>query len=397
MAIPGMSCILGGPIWGGIADKTGKHRCVNIYCIVITSLSTLSMQFVSLNQYFLMGILVAVSSFHLNPILPLLDQAIMAMLTHHDNGDYGRQRLFGSIGAGMGALVCSEVVKHFGIASIFIVQCIASFIAVLALVFLPDCTKRNDDRAKSTLTSSSGMDDLELEAVRVSSRSLMDGSTQFSYLLSLKQLAQASDVVFLFVVVLLLGTMHAVLGSFLGLFMFNLSHGDPNIVGVSALVQTVAELPAFFYSDAIVRRMGTSWVLGLAMIAFGIRLVAYSIIPSAWYMLPVDLLHGLTFSLAWAACTIYAYQAAPSDMHGTMLGLLAALFHGFGRGLGNLIGGWIYDHYGPVLLWRWTALLAPIGILVVAVFHNRQSPKRANNTRLQMESYRRSSPFETPM
>lgn len=329
------------------------------------------MNFVSAKQFALMSVLVIVSSFHLNPILPLLDQSILALLTHHKSGDYGRQRLFGSIGAGLGTLLSSEVVKHTSISSIFIIQCIASGIGLVLLCYLPnyknetqvDMSRRSDLTTSLNSTASPTIGYLE----EGSNPKSTEAAPTYRYWKSVKCIAKP-DVIVLFVVVLLIGAMHGIIGNFQGLFMFNLSNENPNIIGVSATVQTISELPAFLFADKLVQRFSTSKILMVSLLAFGVRLVSYSVIPNAWWMLPIDALHGITFSLTWAACTIYAYQVSPPGTHGTMLGLLSAMSNGFGRGAGTLLGGHLYDHYGAITMWRWTALLVPVGLGFAVLF-----------------------------
>jgi MFS family permease len=50
-----------------------------------------------------------------------------------------------------------------------------------------------------------------------------------------------------------------------------------------------------------------------------------------------------------------------------MQGLLGAAHWGFGNGGGNILGGFIYDRWGPVILFRFAALSVSTGLILLAL------------------------------
>ncbi len=390
LAIPGISCVIAGPLWGALADKLQRHRSVHYWCISVSMLLFFSMQFVE--SFWCMATLVALSSFHLNPIAPLLDQCVMCILKK-TGGEYGKQRLFGSLGAGIGALGTSEIIKHTSIKWIFNLQLISSILLLVLVQFLPEPgSNNNNTRERETEQDNSAA---TTAVPKDHSRSSDSPPPPLSYYQSLKLLFHQHDLLLLFLLVLILGTMHGLITSFLGLYVFNLSKGNTNIVGVVAVVQNIAELPAFFFAGSIVDKLGTSHVLSLSAIGFLIRLIVYAYsntwsANTSWALIPFELLHGVTYSLAWTACTTYAFNRSPARTEGTVLGALAAMLNGFGRGAGTLLGGWLYGHYGSTTMWLTGAGFAPV-LLILTLFFGLLSKKKKKKEEKKDEGSRRLS------
>ncbi|PIK41557.1 putative major facilitator superfamily domain-containing protein 6 [Apostichopus japonicus] len=77
-----------------------------------------------------------------------------------------------------------------------------------------------------------------------------------------------------------------------------------------------------------------------------------------WLVIPFELLHGITYGASWAGCSFYANHIAPSGLANSLLKIFTALYMGLGKGLGALIGGFIYEYLGAKLLFRFAALVS---------------------------------------
>ncbi|CAM9275933.1 unnamed protein product, partial [Sphacelaria rigidula] len=73
----------------------------------------------------------------------------------------------------------------------------------------------------------------------------------------------------------------------------------------------LAEVPFFYLSGPLIRKIGVRWVIALTEVAYLVRFIYYSNLERPWWVLPVEVLHGLTFAAMWAATTDYAYQISP--------------------------------------------------------------------------------------
>ena len=69
------------------------------------------------------------------------------------------------------------------------------------------------------------------------------------------------------------------------------------------------------------RITGNLLILHLSLAGFVVRLSCYWALHwwgSPWWVLPVELLHGITFGCAWAAGTEYSSKIAPAGLEATV-------------------------------------------------------------------------------
>jgi predicted MFS family arabinose efflux permease len=247
-------------------------------------------------------------------------------------GDYGKQRLYGAVGYGIGGYMAGVTAAAVGIAwCLNMVVALSCISLVLLLNHIP---------------------------------SFQRTKPKMEFLQSLAHILQQRDVLVLFVLVLVIGVIAQLIDSFLFLFLFNLSGNNSNLVGVVIAVETTSELPLFFHANRIINRLGTPCCIFMGVTAYAIRLLAYALVTNPWTILPIEALHGVTFGLVWAAFTNYVYNSAPEGTAGTMIGLLAAVQKGVGGGIGTLVGGWVYQNYGARTMW----IIALVGVLPFALF-----------------------------
>jgi predicted MFS family arabinose efflux permease len=78
-------------------------------------------------------------------------------------------------------------------------------------------------------------------------------------------------------------------------------------------------------------------------------------------VLPIELLHGLTFACGWGAGCEKSKSLAPPGLEATQQGLFQALYFGLGYGTGSLIGGAIATHLGFQMMYIWGACIVTAG------------------------------------
>ncbi|GLE07974.1 hypothetical protein PINS_up018803 [Pythium insidiosum] len=355
-AVPCVCSMLAPPLWGAIADQLHRHRAVHVLCIVTGALLLYGVQFC--RRFDLTVLLVALGNFQTAPSGSLLDHAVLDLISKI-GGEYGKQRLFGAVGYGAGAYVTGLIVAAAGVAAAFDVSLVLSLSSLLVLRQIPAMEfyeEERQDQFEATSTLEQGGDNPKA----------MRRVPSFSQ--GVRLLCQQRDVLVLLVVVFLMGLMFGVLSSFLTLNLYNLSHGDANVIGIAIMCETASELPAFFFSQQIIHRLGTVNVLLVSIAGYALRLTFYAFMTNAWTAIPFEFLHGVTFGLAWAACTQYIYASAPRGCEGTVMGLLNAVQSGLGRGAGTLIGGFFYEHYGARTMWLVADLGVPLSLAGVAAF-----------------------------
>ncbi|KAF0688295.1 Aste57867_20073 [Aphanomyces stellatus] len=342
-AIPCVSALIAPPLWGAVADVLQQQRTVHVFCIVTGAVLMFAIQYAVPTSFVLTCAVVFAANIQSTTTRSMLDQAVMA-LVKRIGGEYGKQRLFGAVGWGLGAFLTGVVVNAYGIHWIFTLHLAVTLpsIGLLQLIPAPTPPATSPSATKSTATLS-----------------FADG---------MRRVVRQPDVLLLLTVVLLLGSMFGVLSSFLGLYLYELSANDSTLVGTAVWVQTLSELPAFYFATALTKRYGIVRILFLSILAYGVRISYYAVVVHPWTVLPFELLHGVTFAFSWAACTQYVYDAAPPGTEGTMMGLLNAMLNGLGRGAGTLLGGYLFQTHGARAMWWATDMGVPLALIALFFF-----------------------------
>jgi MFS family permease len=178
-----------------------------------------------------------------------------------------------------------------------------------------------------------------------------------------RSLFAESQWLVLMVVIFCSGLASGVTNNFLFLYVDGLG-GSHRLMGLSLLVATLSEVPIFFYAEALLRRWGARGLLILALLAQVVRSFAYALMPAPWLILPISTLHGLTFSAMWSAAVAYAGElAAPKGLMTTAQGLLSGVSFGLSGFVGAILGGLVFDLFGPSLLFTAAGCVALGGLL----------------------------------
>lgn len=277
-----------------------------------------SKTFTSLFLITLFGTLIA------SPSLALVDTATLQLLgkeTHR----YGKQRLTGSLGWGLGAFIVGASLKtthHCSISkSREIVDYIPCFYVFAVLMTLGLVVSLK---------------------FRFSSSKKAGQSTSLS--VGLVALKNPTYLMFLFTA-LYLGFLMAFIKTFLFWHLKDLG-GTQLLFSVISAVNCVAEVSMYFLSERLIAKIGQVRVLYLGLICYSIRLFYYSIIPNTWMVLAVELLPGITTAAVWAACLSYVSINSRPGAQTTMQCILHGVHWGLGYGAGEVIGGILVHHYG---------------------------------------------------
>lgn len=78
------------------------------------------------------------------------------------------------------------------------------------------------------------------------------------------------------------------------------------------------ELPFFFISGKLLKKIGHVHAMSLVLLGFGVRFFLYSLLKNPWYVLPIELLNGITFGVFYATMASYASIVAPPGTEATL-------------------------------------------------------------------------------
>jgi len=349
---------------------------------------------------------IVVSEMMFNPGMVLVDAAVVASLDNFRT--YGRVRMWGSAGWGISASVIGTIIDRYGYWTAWGVHWVGSAVTLVVGILVvpfqllrvaevraqggdvvyeggagggagepllgewggspssklqspeavetrnPGCViaaARSLGDLAGALAEEEGRDGEEEEAMEEASFEAASGRT-------LAEILRAPRVALFFVLVFAWGAGFGVIDGYLFLWLEEL-HASQKLMGLTLTATCLAEVPIMFFSDQIIRAVGTDGCIHLVMAAFVLRLLAHSSLalwPTTWLILPVELLHGVTFGLAWACGTVRTAQLSPEGMRASMQGLFQATFMGVGKGAGALAAGLAYDWFGAAVMFRLAAL-----------------------------------------
>jgi hypothetical protein len=355
------------PLWGALADATGTKPSATEHALILLLLLLLplhlsfsiSLSFSLADFYFTLGkhkqimlltfigsviarcalitckqhmtmlsIVVAIAAALYAPVKPLLDSAVMSMLT--DKTAYGKSRLFGQVGFGLGSYLVGPLL-HTHLRAIFAIQVILSIpTCVMMAIFTPHPPapalelKKVGDKLSRWLSTSSDVKP--------------PPDTTLHVLSTLRNALSQVDVLVFFLVVFIIGISSGIVENFAYIRLTEVatlsqtsedcsgsgsSYG--NVLGISRLVSSLAGGPMFWLSGKLVSILGINGVLTISLISYTLRFLIYASIHNPWHALPAEMLRGVTFAMFWSAATYYVYQIAPKGLTATMVSYTSIL------------------------------------------------------------------------
>ncbi|MBP6786158.1 MAG: MFS transporter [Candidatus Promineofilum sp.] len=318
------------PFWGGIADARKRHRAVLLLAVAGLWAAVLALYFA--RNFSGMLATVVLYAFFVGPIVPLVDNAVLTLLGDNKSG-YGRVRLWGSIGWGLASSLLGPILERAGLSWSFY-----GFLGFMAVNFVV--------------------------ATRLPMRITAEG-TRPAYRAGLGVLARNGRFLLLLLSSLVFGMTLGVLLSYQFLFLDELGAGRA-LMAWSLTTSTLSEIPFWFVSAALLRRFGTSRMIAFALAVATLRNLAMGALVNPWWALPINLLHGPSFAVLWAAGVADADAAAPPGLGATAQGLFSGMMFGLGSALGGFLGGPAYEAIGFAALFRLLGWIS-LGMLLLFV------------------------------
>lgn len=339
-AITPMVTFLVSPLWGALADSTGWHKQIMLLTFIGSVLVRCGLA-VQMTHIVWLFAVVAISAVLNAPVKPLMDSAVMSMLA--DKSDYGRSRVFGQVGFGLGSYLVGPFVAS-NIRAIFYMQLFFAIpAAVLMAGFQPTPTKVP----------------VAVKGKKAPSKEKLD------VVAALRHTVADPKIAVFFFVVFVIGVSSGIIENFAYVRLSEIGGKKDNAVGICRLVSSIAGGPFFWLSGSISRRIGVNGVLGLTLLAFALRFFIYAAMVNPWQALPAEAMRGATFALFWASSCYYVYNASPPGLTATMLSILNAMYGGLGQSIGSLLGGWMSNHFG---ISRTFFLCGGVDVVCLALF-----------------------------
>ena len=296
------------PVYGFVADRLGYKRCLRLSVFFASIGFALFLLHGSFAFIFLATIFMA---FFYNALQPLLDSLSLDLAQREPGFSYGSLRLAGAAGWASTGIFVGYFIERIDTTVIFAFSAISLLLAFIFSLFLG----RDEKRLTRTDTLS------------------------FKHM---KEVFGNKTLIFLLIAIFLVSAGATTIWNFYSIYMKE--NGAPaSLVGIGLSFQGLCELPFFYYSARIIRRMGIKTALVITIFATALRLVLYTLVQDPKAAIAIEILHGVSWSLFWVACVEGVNKLVDEAWRATGQSLLYASYFGIGAITGNFWTGYLYD------------------------------------------------------
>jgi MFS family permease len=365
------------PLWGALADQTGRHKDVLLFTFVFSVVSRLL--FIWRTTFGWLSILVFCTAVLNAPVRPLLDSSVLNLL--EDKREYGKQRLWGQFGFGLAGCIVGPLLmshKFGGYKAAFYVHALISLPTLMIM--------RRFNPTPASLPSSPApalkKDGKKRMVAAAGAKGTAGGAVERKphFKEGLGIVIRNPDALIFFFLVFVIGVSSGIIENFAYKRLREVG-GEGTVMGVSRFFSSVTGVPMFWFSGHVTKRLSVMGVLILSLCSYMLRFFIYASITNPWQGLPAEALRGFTFAAMWASSTYYTHKISPPGLSATMLGFLNGMYGGLGQSTGALIGGHLSQRYGTPR----TFVLSGLADLVVVGLFGTYWWLHPNATRLKEE------------
>ena len=296
------------------------------------------------------------------PVSPFLDDSTLRRI-EHAGGDYGRVRLWGSIGFIIGVNAIGPLSERLGLQISLVGHLLAMTAAALVAW---------------RLATTGGLTPISAASGRKFTSSLIGG---------LRAVWQLPSARWLFVA--------GVLGRFaqIGGTNFFAIHADDlgmpeSLIGLSWGVAVGSEVVLMAVSAFLTQRIGARGLFILSMVAGTLRWAIYASTSSIWVLLASQLLHALTFGAFHIGSVTLIHSLFPEESRTEGQSAWTVWTVGLAGLVGAYLAGYLYDAMGLRPLFWLSSLAALAGTFAALGIPGRGGdPGRANELSTRMVAF----------
>jgi MFS transporter, PPP family, 3-phenylpropionic acid transporter len=328
------------PAIGAFADRRALHRRVMQFALIPSATAVLLLsQATAFPSVLLLFVLWACS---IAAVAPILDSYAIT-IGDATNVPYGRLRLAGTFGYIICVIIVGNLLHSAPSGTFLIIYAGMLLVMIGAAALLPP----NQNRAQAA-----------------------GPPLRFDLREAVGQPALIAVLVMSFLTAVGMST----LGSFLSIHLTDLG-ATSALLGVASALLAVGEIPIMMASGWLQRRLGNHRLIIIALVVYIIRFVLYATAQSAYWVLPVQLLNGLSFALFLLASVRLVYDMAGRGRAATMQSVLAASTAS-GQVLGAVLTGFVADAFGVRSVFIVAAVANVIALVVFAFAFKHLRPVR---------------------
>lgn len=189
------------------------------------------------------------------------------------------------------------------------------------------------------------------------------GSVKFSGFFSVVR--QPSLLLFL-ALIFTMSFAHRTNDGFLALTMREMGASD-TIIGWAWTASSLSEVPMFFWLSKNGHRFKELPLLMIASFFYAVRFFLVSIVSDPLWIIPLQLMHSVTFGIFLVTALRYIQQLIPDEFRATGQAIYNIVWSCLAGLTSGIIGGWVFDTWGAPTMYRIAAasgLLACFGFLL---------------------------------
>lgn len=346
MAIGPLISLLAHPFWRYLGDQRQNPRAVLL--TMMLGLLIMGHLMFKVNTFTMLYLTMILLYFFLSPLLSQSNTLILGYTAGTEN-QFGTYRIWGSLGWTFIALAAGPIIDSIGHHGISLLFSFTLMLAIGATLLLPSI------RQSSQTPWLSGRE--------------LRRTLQNKYLLAF--------VVFS----MLVAIPNAMNSIFMPLFMTDLG-GSKLAVGGAVFLSTVFELLAFILLDRFLKRK-LSYLLACITIVSLLFAVRWDLMSEATHpiqILLIQLLHSVTFGGFFYVGTKLITLLLPRPLRSAGQAVYAFSASGLAGVIAGFWGGWLFQNFGSVVMYRSGVALTLIGALGFAaiwyqVRHHGYSPQ----------------------
>lgn len=329
--------IIAQPYLGTLADRFHSPRKVSLVALFITVVMDIIFMFT--HQLILLLITSASILALFNAVTPLTDRIGVS-----SPYDFGKIRLWGSIGYAVCAQLCGIVYDVIAPISIFVIFLFGTLTAIICILRVKDPV-----------------------AVQTETKTEYSSKEAYKSLFKNKQY-----IIFLIISFFFWGGCTANF-TYISVFIKSVG-GTASMVGSYQLFATLFEVPAILATDYIIKKFSYKHIMIFACIMSIINFVWYSTLPNPHFIVAVFVFKGLSTILFTMITVRLIMEIVDEKYVSTAFGLQATVGRGIGAAVVQLIGGRLIDSYSTMRpFYLFLTVLIVIALLFSITFKEKKA------------------------
>lgn len=318
------------PIWGMLSDRFQSIRKVYLISLGVTVAFMLLFPHIAATRL-IIWVFPLLTAFEC-AMMPLLDSWVVQG-TSKNRISYGVVRLWGSVGFAILAVITGVLVEKYSTGIIFYI-----YAGFAILVFLSTFIIKADTTAKNA------------HKPKLSPGRLFKNYHFMAFTISMVIVFISTKAAYTYIPQLLMSV-----------------GGSGSDLGLTSSLMAIIEVPFFIIGPWLKKKFKSEQLIIMACFLYLIRqfLLSFAVLP--WHVIVIQMLSGPAVAFYMTGVVYYIFSLAPDDLKATAQTLYSSIVVGVGGIIGSLAGGFIIDNAGIDVMYRYSALVTLIGILLFLI------------------------------